>query len=505
MAELKRASVLAIKEETTVGELIAPTAGSDFIPLRAGYSLSATNEELASDELLNDIGVSKSQIGLPDISGSHPAYLKHSEVEGQAPEILLLWESALGTSETYVTEYDVVGGSTAGTASAAATLVVDTGEGAFFDVGQAVLIKDGTNGYSIRNVASIATDTLTLNFNLDAAPASGVDLGKCIAVRPVATGHPSFSVWEYGSNGGFIQAAAGCKVNTITATLPAAEQAEVEFSYAGTDIFFNPVIVTATTKYIDFVDDGGTKVAILDEDIYKSPVAFAASVEAKMNAASVDVITVVYDSQTGKYTLSSDGTTFSLLWNTGANTANSAATKLGDTTAADRTGATTYLSTNAMTLSTSLTPAFDDATNLVVKGAQLFVGTFSDNICRETTTATVTIGVEQENVLSFCAASGLSEKIAVSREVTIEATMILQKYEAHLFDKFVNNTDVAVMLNVGSKDSAGNWIPGKNVNFYMPQASLTQHEVGGDTIVELTITAKGYVTSTRKDLYVNFI
>ena len=195
MSELQRASLFAIKEETSVGDLIAPTAGSDAIPLREGFSQSSNNEELTNDELVDDIGASKALIGLESPEGSHPAYLKHSEVEGQAPEVALLFKSAFGAQATASTEYDTIAGSTAGTASARAIAKVGVGEGATFQVGEALLIKDGSNGYSIRNIHSISSDDLSLNFNLDAAPAAGVNLGKAILFHPVATGHPSFSTW----------------------------------------------------------------------------------------------------------------------------------------------------------------------------------------------------------------------------------------------------------------------------------------------------------------------
>lgn len=504
-SELQRASVFAIVEETTTGTLKAPASGADFVPLRAGFSQTSAVEELESDELLDDIGASKGLVGLETPEGTHPAYLKHSEVEGQAPEVGLLYESAMGDKSIASTQYNTVAGSTAGTSAVRAVVNVDAGEGATFEVGEALLIKDGTNGYSIRNIYSIATDALSLGFNLTSAPGTGIDLGKAVLYKPAATGHPSFSAWLYGGNGGYVQAVAGCRTSEISATFPAGQQAEVEFSYQGVESFKNPVEITATTKYIDFVDDGGTKVAILDEGIYKSPVAFAAHVQAKMAAASVDVITCAYVSTTGKYTTASDGTTFSLLWNTGVNTANSAATKLGDTTAADRTGATSYVSGSAQSLVAPFTAVYDGATNIVVKNAELMVGTFSDNICRDASEVTLTVSAEQEIVECICAESGVLERLIVARAVQLEATLILQRYEAHLFDSFINNTGVSVMMNAGQKDSSGNWVAGKCFNAYMPQATLTQHETGGDTIVELTITAKGYISGTKKDLYINFI
>ena len=47
MSELQRASVFAIVEETTVGELKAPTSGSDAIPLRSGFSQTSSLERIS--------------------------------------------------------------------------------------------------------------------------------------------------------------------------------------------------------------------------------------------------------------------------------------------------------------------------------------------------------------------------------------------------------------------------------------------------------------------------
>ncbi|MEM5807967.1 MAG: hypothetical protein QW818_02440 [Candidatus Aenigmatarchaeota archaeon] len=505
MAELQRASVFAIREETTIGELIAPSAASQFIPLRPGFEQSSEVETLENDELVDDIGAGKGLVGLETPEGTHPAYLKHSGTEGTAPETSLMYKSALGEQYNNTTEYATIAGSTAGTSTARAVIKVGTGIGANFRVGQALLIKDGANGYAIRNVREIVGDDLHLNFNLAAAPAAGVNLGKAIHFVPKATDHPSFSAWLYGANGGYIQAISGCRTNNISISLPAGEQAEVEFGYSGVETFWNPVQITASTRFIDFVDSGGTKVVELDQKFFKSPVAFAEHVQVKMDAASVDTITVTYDSATGKYTLSSSASPFSLLWNTGANTANSAATKLGFTTASDSTGSTSYTSPNAMVLTAPFTPVYDQASNIVVKGAQLFVGDFYNNVCRDASEVSIEIGLDQEIIESLCKTSGVLERLNVARTVSMEATLILKRHEAHLFDKFINNKDTEVMVNAGGRDSSGNWIPGQVFNFYMPQATITQHVTGGDTVVELTLTAQGYISTGRKDVYLNFI
>ena len=508
--ELQRASVFAIKEETTVGTLVSPDAASQFIPLRPGFSMTPNLEELANDELENSIGAKKSLTGKESPEGSHPAYLKHSNTEGTAPETILLYESAMGDKTENATEYDTVGGSTAGTSTAAATVVVDTGEGAQFEVGQGLLIKDGTNGRSVRNITGISGDTLTLNFNLDNAPASGVNLGRAILVKPASTGHPSYSAWAYNANGGLIQAAAGCRTNSITSTFTAGQQAEVEFSYAGIEYFFNPIEITASNNKIDITDDGGTIAVTLTNDIYKSPIALATHISSAATAASVgsgnDTITCTYSSSTGKFTFSSDGATFSLLWNTGANTANSVGTTIGFDTAADDTGSTSYEGDNALSLAASLTPTYDGANNLVVKNAELTIGGFADNQCRNASEVTVTIGTPTEDIDDLCAESGLEEKIILSREVTMDAVLNYKRYESHLFDDFINNTSISAMLNIGNKDSGGDWIEGTVVNFNFSNASITSHNITGDDIVRLELSIKAFVlSSTNKDVYINFL
>lgn len=508
-ASLQRASVFAIKRETTLGTLVSPTAATQFLPLKSGFSLASEVATLDNEELLNDIASGKGLLGLENPSGSHELYLKHSEVEGQEPGYGLLLESCLGDKIVNATQYSVTAGSVAGSASVRASLEMATNEEDNFVIGQAVMIKDSTNRYSIRNVYNVDSsgNQLDLNFNLSAAPASGVGLGKAILYRPASSGHPSFSAWMYRGNGSAIEAIAGCRTTSFSITANAGEQLEATAAYAGTSFYFNPIEITSSSKYIDFVDDGGTKAITLTEQIYKSPLALVDEINSKLAATSVDVITVEYFSHganAGKFKFTSDGTTFELLWNTGTNTANSAKTKLGFSNT-DDTGATSYTSDSVQSYVASFTPDYDDATNLVVKNNELMIGTFSDNICREASALSVSINTPSTDVSSLCAESGLSEKLILSREATLTATLILQKHEAHLFDHFINNDTTPIMFNGGAKDSSGNWIPGKCVNVYFANATLTAHTVTGDDIIQLELSAKGYVDSVRKDVYINFI
>lgn len=104
---------------------------------------------------------------------------------------------------------------------------------------------------------------------------------------------------------------------------------------------------------IDFVDSGGTKSATLAAGDY-TPTDLATEVASKMTTASSDTISCSFaHGGNDTFTISSDGGTFQLLWNSGANSGTNAAAALGFSAAADDTGATSYESDNA------LTPVYD--------------------------------------------------------------------------------------------------------------------------------------------------
>jgi len=504
MAELQKATVMAIVEEDTAGELKFPTADTDFIPLRSGFSAEATVEEIESDELLDDIGASEPSIGKETPSGSHPIYLKHSEVEGQAPEYGLLLHSSLGGKTVNAVEFDTVGGSTVG------VLNVDAGEGASFEKGQAVLVKDGVNGFNIRNIDTISTDALNLNFNLPNAPLLGVNLGKAITYKPQSTGHPDFSVFLYRGNGAALEAYAGNKTSSFTANLTSGALAEAEFGYEGTEFFFNPIEITSTNKFIDFKDliAGSELTATLTEKVYKSPLDLGREIATEMTAQSLasesDTISVTFSETTGKFTITTSGPEFQLLWSSGTNTANTTGTTIGFTVSSDDTGATTYEADSELSYAAPFTPSFDDASNIRVVEAELMIGDATENFCRAVSNVSLTIDTPTVEVPDFCQTSGVEERLPESRTVTLVATLTLRKHEIGIFDNFINNNSTTAMVNVGPKTN-DNWIPGKAVNIFIQNGKITTHTLGGDTFITKEITIKGFVSSTKKDVYINYL
>jgi hypothetical protein len=513
MAYVSKSQVIGFIKEDSEGVLKELTAGSDFVKLREGGSISGAVESINSDELVaGSIGASKSYVVKEVPTGSFPKYLKHSGTQGVAPQGGLLIESCLGAVDVESTEYSVTTGSSAGTASARAALEMATNQEDNFRVGQAVLIKDATNNYSIRNIFNIDStgNQLDLNFNLAAAPASGIGLGKCVGYYP-STNNPTFSVhhWQALVGSAYKQAMAGCRTTSMSLTFPANNFAESSYEFAGINFYFNPIRIASTNKHIDFTDDAGTVAAVLTEKVYKSPIAFAQEVASKMTAASVgsgnDTITCTYSNVTGKYTLASNGTTFSLLWSSGTNTLTSAGTTLGFSVAADDTAATSYVGDSAISFDTGLTPSYETSDNLIIKNNELFIGDFADNICVKASTASINISTPKTDVSSICAESGVVESVILSREVTFSATILLEKFQSKYVDNLLNNNTVSIMFNAGTK-TAGNWDAGKCVNVYLPSCSITAAPVADqDGYQVFNLEATAFVSGALDDVYINFL
>lgn len=508
MAVQNRSSVCAVVVESTEGTPVAPSSATeDYIALQDGFSLTPSFDTLENAELTGSIGVAKSTLGFENPSASISHYFKHSGVEGTEPAFGLLVESCLGANSGPDTEYDTVGGSTAGTATAAATLVVDSGEGATFERGQAVLIKDGTNGYSIRNVLSVATDTLTLGFNLASAPASGVNLGQAIMKKPADSGHPTFAQWVYRGNGGATELVAGCRVTSMGISASAGDFVNCDFDIEGIEYFWNPIEITSSDIYLDFTSDNGTFAATVSAKWYKNPNDLADAIASGMNDAdSAETYACVYSSSTGKFTIStSTSAVLTLLWNTGTNAANTIGDKIGFTVAADDSGATSYASDSAQDYSSPQTASYDSLSPIVAKNIELMIGDYDDYACVGASEVNISVSGSKSDLLSLCATSGKSGSLITQREVSGNVVVRLSQYEAEYFDRFSNNLNTQLCFNIGNK-SGGNWAAGECVNLFMPTAVINSFEVQDtDGILELNLGFSGYVSSGNGEIYVNFL
>jgi hypothetical protein len=504
MALQNRKSVMAIKKEVVESVPVSPTSGSnDYIPLQEGFSMEPSFDTLENAELTGSIGIAKPVLGLENPSASVSHYVKHSGVEGSEPNFGLLFEALLGAKDVNATEYDTIGGSIGGSSTVQGKVVVDTGEGANFQIGQGLLIKS-SGGYKIRNVESISSDDLKLSFNIDHNPTSGTNLGKAVMYLPANENHPTFSTWLYRANGGAVEMMAGSRVISATINANAGEFVNADFSFEGVEYYFNPIEITASSKFIDF-DDGSVQVANVAEGFYKDPHDLAAALQIAMDSVSSDNITVSYSDSTGKFTIASDGASLELLWDSGANAANTIGEKIGFSIAADDTGVLTYTSDSAVILAAPQIPTYDPTSPLVAKANEVLLGDFNDYGCIGASSVTINASNTKADLLDLCAVSGKEGSLIAGREFSIDIVARLSQYDADKFKRFRQGLKTPFTYNCGEK-LGGNWVAGKCINFYTPSATISSFALGDDNgVITLEMSLTCFVQDGLNEFFVNFL
>lgn len=501
MAEIvSRSTVMAIKPESTEGTPVAPAAAGDYVRLQDDFDMSPSFETLESAELSASIGRSKSILGAENPTFSFSHYLRNGGTAGTAPDFGEILKAAFGAEVVAGTEYDTVASSTED------EIKVDTGEGANFQRGQILLVKDAVNGYSIRPVHTVSTDSLIPGFNLPAAPGSGVNLGKCVLYKPADTGHQSLTTWLYMGNQGAVQMMTGGRVTSLDIQADAGQLLNCSFSLEGVGYYFNPVNITASNNKLDF-DEGSIEInATIPVAWYKDPHELARAIQNAMNDVGGDEYTVTYSDTTGKYTIASDGSTLNLLWNTGTNTATSIGATIGFAVAADDSSATSYTADNAMDWSAPHTPSYDTADPIAAKNLEVLLGDADDNTCIAPASVAISMATPKTNKMSLCSPSGISGSLITSREVTVTISGYLEQYEAEKFRRFRENTETRFLFNFGTK-TGGNWDAGRCGAVYIPTCSITSFDLNdNEGLVGYEITLTAYVDSSGNgEVYLGFV
>jgi hypothetical protein len=479
MAQSSRGGVLAVKVESTEAVPAAPTASTDYVAIQDDLDMSPDIVSLENAETKASIGVSKAIQGAEEPKFSFSHYLRHSGVEGQAPNFKPFFKGGFGAETVVGTEVQT-------DASSTTTLIKGAADaGTTYPRGTGMLIKDGTNGYSIRASHSVSTNDITPSFALAAAPASGVGLGKPVTYSPANSGHQSMSLWHFMGNGAVVEMQAGFKAGEIGITFDAGELINCSISGESLGYYLNPITLGATDTKLDFEDDDGDHAATVTAKTYKDPHELASP-------------TVTYSDTTGKFTIKTTGTLLTLKWSTGANTANTIGDKIGFTTSSDDSGtaaATGYTSDNAITLTAPQTPSYDSADPLVAKDNEVFIGDQSNNTVVNASNVTFTLSNTLRKLEDVCATSGFSSMIVNGREVTISVTAELDKYDASFWKKFRSNEELRFQYNFGVK-SGGNWVPGKCGCIYVPTATVTSFNIQDDDgVATLELELKAFVDS----------
>lgn len=390
------------------------------------------------------------------------------------------------------------------------SLILAAGGADFAEKGRFVLLQDTTNGFQIRPIDSRSSNTLTPGFNFDASPTSGSKVGQQVNFAPANTGHPSFSMWRFLGDGGGIEAMAGCKVLQIQIDIKAGEYINAQYNIEGTSFYFDPIEVAATDIKLDFTDDDGTVAATIEAKIYRDPHELASALQTAMRAVQTSKLaTVVYnDSGTnaGKFTFSCTGSVFSLLWQSGTNTANTVGDVIGFSVAADDTGSTSYTSDNVKSWAKYQTPSYDDADAVVAKDMELFIGDADDNTCFCADNVSITVANEKSNINCICSTSGVQGSIYNRRTVTAKVVGEMTRHDADKWNRFRNSLDTKFLTNFGQK-SGGNWVPGKCGGFYMPTCTVEDFQHGdGSGVVQVEIGLKAFVNASAEgEVFLGFV
>jgi hypothetical protein len=501
MRGLTRASVLAFKEETTEGVLKLPTSGTDgFVAIIPDPEFSGERELLESEEQKNSIGSAKPILGLESPTAVFSHYIRASGTSGVAPSYAPVLKGVFGSQAVQATERLTTTGSTVSQVKLASG-------GSDYARGKAILLKNGA-GYVIRPVDTVSGNDLNLGFDLPVAPGAGIGCGKFVNFSPLTSGHPAISAHLYNGNSHSWEAVAGGKVTEMSFDANAGELIQGQFTMVGTRYYFNPIVITSTDTKLDF-NDGSARVATIAEGVY-TPRELAVALTTAMNAqGSTDTFTVTYHdtgANAGKFTIETDGAALSLLWNTGANAANTVGDKLGFNTAADDSAALTYTSDNEQSWTAGYTPTYDNADPNVAIDNEVLLGDSNDITTACASTISFAFTNENTQVKCVSAPTGVDSNFFNKRSVTITMSVILEKHDTDLSYRFKTGADTKFLYNFGVK-SGGNWSPGKIASLYLPSCVVSSFKtVSLEGVVGAEIVLTSFVdASANGEIYLNFL
>jgi hypothetical protein len=293
-------------------------------------------------------------------------------------------------------------------------------------------------------------------------------------------------------------------------SLEANQLANASFSFEGIGFYFNPITIVATNKFIDFNEGGASLLATLTEKTYKDPHELADQIATAMNAAATATITCTYSDSTGKYTITSDGATFEIEWETGTKGSDNADTNVGTTIgfsdAADDTGATSYTSDTAVSWAAAYTPAYEAADPIVCKGFECFIGEADDNDCFDPSSVSISRSTPKVDTMSLCEDSGKAGSVISSREVTIDIVTLLPQHCADRFRRMRENTETRFFIAGGPK-TGGNYTAGKCFGIYAPTCTVTSISIAdNEGRAEMSISLSTYVDdSGNGEFYLFFV
>jgi hypothetical protein len=189
------------------------------------------------------------------------------------------------------------------------------------------------------------------------------------------------------------------------------------------------------------------------------------------------------------------------------NNANRISAVLGFSVAGDSTGSLSYTSANEHDWAAPFSRTDDANVNpLIVKNNEVLMGTFDRIICAQVQSFTASVQNALADVPDICQADGILEKRSQSRSTEIVVKMSMAKHDVDAYEKFRTGDIVAFSFNGGVK-SGGNWVAGRCVNFYVPEAKVVGFEVSDeDDVVIINATLRSEANSQGLgSVYVNYL
>ncbi len=489
-----RNSVLGVVTEVTQNLLRVPQTSGDYVPLQDDFSIEPNYDQIENLEIKASIGRAASIQGGENPTASLSFYLKGSGTEGAAPQWSDIAKSFFGTQIIEGTQRVTAASSTVSLINVTGALAAGLAQG------YGVLIKDPVNGYRVRVVDSVTTNAFVPSFNLPNAPGTSVGLGKPVYWSPANENHPSLSLWWYGGNGGATQAVSGALINDFSYTLTANDSVNASAGFDALGYFFDPILIGSSDRFIDFTDDTGTFAAAITARWYKDPHELAEALTIAMNSSgTAQTHLCQYLDASGKFKFTSTGTLLSLLWNTGANAANTVGDKIGFIVSANDTGSpatTGYSSDNAQSYAAPHTPVFDPTAPIIAKNQEVMIGNATDYACFNPSEVSVSLSSGVRKIEDICSESGRSAAIINSREAEITVTALLNQYDAIQMARFRKGDSIRFQTTMGAKNG-GNWVPGTVVYSYAPQSKITAISITNDEgLVSLQLTLQPFVSDT---------
>lgn len=479
-----RRSTAAIVQKAAEGALVKPTSGSQFITIQPDYSLSPNFETTENVELQNDIMSGKTIITGEAPAATYSHYFKGSGTAGTAPEIGPMIQSSFGGMRSQSTE------STVARSSTDAVIKMSAGDASKYKKGDAVLIKDSTNGYQIRPVSSVSSTDVSLGFELPAAPTTSAKTGAFLTYYPTSDDLPVYDLWHYiGGGESGVENIKDCRTVSMTVNAAAKDLINSTFAIEGTAYRFNEDFtdeyqVTAGSADFDVIwTNAGTRtntaVSIPQGRYTGTELAAAAQVVFRAVNNAFSDATVTFAS--GKFTFADSNTDFYLNFEgypamaavLGFTTADTSSTALGRTLTSPNNGQLTRFYDSGIAASSL---EYDDTDPIVARDQQIFIGDADDNVCIEASNATFTFGTPKSLITSICTESGNYRTVINQRTAVLALSVILEEDDRRFFEKFKQG-DTVNFAFIGGKKSGGNWKPGECFSIYGSPASITSFSI----------------------------